>query len=228
MLALCPLVAVLAFLCSEVRAQTDTAVPAPLLNDTAVPAPASTLQPTTIELTGELTSNGTIEPAPSPVTRSMEPTYLKPDCYDDLTILANDMLEKEAFASATYILCPHTTFVIGTDWRDEICCADGQSPIVPRSNSRIYCGEDGKAENNCVLTGGQFQLWHSFFTYFEEADDVEIKGITFSDASYASIVLQSEGNVVLRNCVFQVRLVTLLLEKLTSPLPIFLTLFSNR
>jgi hypothetical protein len=196
-----PLVAVIAFLlCSKVRGQNG---------DTAVPTPAPTLQPVTAEPTVPNSTNGTLEPTPSPVIPTMEPTWQKLDCYDNITVLQLHLNQKDPLLAETFTLCPNTTFEIGYDcYGGGKYCRDGQSPLLPRSNSRINCGDDGKAENNCIVMGGKIQMMFDYFAYFEQSENAEVNGVTFANSEYSSVVLFNGGDIRFRNCVFMVRLCT--------------------
>jgi hypothetical protein len=178
MLALGHLMAVLAFFCCEVRGQNDTDV-------------------------------GAVEPTPSPVILTMEPTWQKLDCYDNLTVLQLHLDLKDPLFAEIFTLCPNTTFEIGYDCQQGgKFCLDGQSPLLPRANTRINCGDDGKAANNCILSGGIIQMSFDFFSYFEQAENVEINGVTFSSSEFKGVVLFNGGDIIFRDCVFMVRLCT--------------------
>lgn len=82
-----------------------------------------------------------------------------------------------------YVLCPNTTFVIGDVLDTE--SVGGGSPIIPGlANSFITCGEDGNADNNCTLTGGDF---HFYFPDFIIAKEIYMIGITFEESKAASV-----------------------------------------
>jgi len=82
-----------------------------------------------------------------------------------------------------YVLCPETTFKIASSVDPED--SDGESPIIPGlANSFFTCGEDGKSDNNCTITGGDF---HFYFPDFIIAKEVYLMGLTFTEAKIASI-----------------------------------------
>jgi len=114
-------------------------------------------------------------------------------CYSNLAELQLDINEASAEISATYILCPNAVFEVG------------MAPLVPKSNSIIQCGEDGSSENNCVLEGGQLQITSS-----PTAGpgviivDAEIRGITFSNSTFAAAGLFHAGDITFRDCIFRV------------------------
>ena len=168
------------------------------VNETDAPVAAPTDPPTFAPIVN--TTNETMVPTPE------TPAFEKLPCYDNLTVLAEHMLLKDAFEPMLFNLCPDTVFDIGYDYGDmPMCCIDGQSPLVPRSNSRIYCGEDGDPKNNCTLINGASQLVSSLFTYFpEETDNVEIRGVTFSHSTSTGIVLSNGGSITLKDCIMMV------------------------
>jgi hypothetical protein len=203
MLRLSSLLGVVAFLCSEVRGQNDTSTPTPLpvlpadnTNATAPPDPVPT--------TNNTNGTGTETPA------TMAPTSIRPECYVNLTTLAYDLLEKDPFDDVIYNLCPNTVFEIGSTntGRPGVCCPDGNSPLVPRSNTRIICGADGNRANNCTLVGGEIQILFLYTDYSEQAENVVIQGVTFMRSTYAAGIFSNGGDITFKDCVFQVRLHT--------------------
>ena len=129
-----------------------------------------------------------------------------PECFDSLDLLYDYVAEKNVFNPVDYILCPNTEFKLGViPSAENECCIDGMAPIVLRSNSRIMCGADGKLENNCTLVSGQFQIISAFFTFFEVDSGVSLEGITFKSSEFASLLLENDGEIMFKDCVFKVR-----------------------
>jgi len=82
-----------------------------------------------------------------------------------------------------YVLCPDTEFKIANTL--DLEHSEGGSPIIPGlANSFFTCGEDGKSENNCTITGGDF---HFYFPDFIIAQEVYMLGITFENSNAASV-----------------------------------------
>ena len=84
---------------------------------------------------------------------------------------------------------------------------NGQVMLPLRPNMKIQCGNDGKKENNCVITGGDIQVdGTSRFGISEDAtlDNVEIQGVTFHNSSQYSVWLTRPGTVKFTDCEFRV------------------------
>ena len=82
-----------------------------------------------------------------------------------------------------YILCPKTEFKI--DKSIGVHVPNGEDPIIPGlSNSLFTCGPDGLSSDDCVISGGSY---HFYFADFKIAEQVKLKGITFSAVSGTSI-----------------------------------------
>jgi hypothetical protein len=150
--------------------------------------PTTTLHPTTAQ---------TKAPIPSPVP-------FRP-CYSNLTEIEDLVKMKSPFIVETYILCPNTTYKMGSldVFANEMI--DGWKPIFTRSNSIFQCGEDGKSSSNCIITGGVFQLMHEVQTFNNELkENVVIKGITFEDATRGAALLAAPGDITFIDCIFKV------------------------
>jgi len=128
-------------------------------------------------------------------------------CYDNITVLVEHMDYKNPFTPETYILCPDTIFPIGSETNPgERCCIDNQSPILSQSNTEIKCGDDGDPKNNCVVTGGIFQVLFSYTNWAEVDENFVVEGVTFQEADFASVMLSNARDVTFRNCIFRVGL----------------------
>lgn len=128
------------------------------------------------------------------------------ECYDNLDKLVVDVeLRQNVFEIQDYILCPNTVFNIGAP-RGSLNNQGGQEALRLRKNSRFLCGPDGKSSNNCVLLGGLFQVVSWAHTFGEATkENVVVSGITFRDADASSALLVAEGDVLFRDCIFDVR-----------------------
>jgi hypothetical protein len=128
-------------------------------------------------------------------------------CYDNSTELLLALTNKDPFAAETYIVCPNSKFQVGMmtgeEGSDVYCCVDGDSPLVPRQNSRILCGEDGSSANNCVWEGGMFQLLNVFAILGEQGENMFISGMTFRGSATAGAMLSNGGDLTLKDCIFE-------------------------
>ena len=161
---------------------------------TDVPTISPTFAPTT---TLHPTATPTKAPIPAPVP-------IRP-CYSNLTELEDLVSLKSPFVVETYTLCPNTTYTIGSFDPTTEVNIDGWKPIFTRANSIFQCGDDGKSSNNCVITGGNFQILHEVISFNRESkDNVVIKGITFEDATNGGLLLAAPGDITLIDCIFRV------------------------
>jgi hypothetical protein len=83
---------------------------------------------------------------------------------------------------------------------------NGSLPILTRSNSIYQCGEDGKSSNNCIITGGEYHVFHEYVSYGKENKvNVVMKGLTFEDANGGGLIIAAPGDITFIDCVFRVR-----------------------
>lgn len=105
-----------------------------------------------------------------------------------------------------YVLCPETIFEVASSFRKDGTPRDGDHPLfLGRSNIHVLCGEDGRSENNCVLTDGLMQV--GFFDKFDTNKTVInalVKGLTFTKARSYNVLAENYGNLTLSDCVFKV------------------------
>jgi hypothetical protein len=110
-----------------------------------------------------------------------------------------------------YILCPETTFTIGRqDHYGTTLFDTGSHMIHLRPNLHIQCGDSGSRTNNCVISGGTVQMDGTAFfgsnsTSGTALSNVIITGLTFTNVEKHHIWIEQPGDVVIRDCVFQVR-----------------------
>jgi hypothetical protein len=137
--------------------------------------------------------------------RAAAQAVIKPTCYDNSTILFDDIVAKELFQFEEYILCPNTVFRLGTiPGPSASCCQDGMSPITARSNSKVKCGDSGASSNNCTIVGSQFQVVSSFYAFNEYSNNIEFQGLTLQGSSYAAILLENDGDIIFTDCIVKV------------------------
>jgi hypothetical protein len=133
------------------------------------------------------------------------------DCFDSLDPIrvAEEALEDDSeLLVRTYVLCPHTVFEVAKVFMQDGSPKNGQYPLVlGRSNIHILCGVDGKSENDCVLSGGLFHV--GFYDEWETGKAVTnalVQGLTFHDAKNTNILAENAGDILLRDCIFKVRI----------------------
>ena len=173
-------------------------------------ATGGTNSSTTGEQGGE--SDGEALLAPSAVTTTnsaptLAPTKFElPDsgCFTDLNLVAARLQTKNAFQVETFTLCPNTVYKIGFLGSGGIT-EDGFPALTLRQNTRYICGADGKSSNNCVITGGQFQLISTYTSFGNEVkSNIILKGITFQHGQTAGVLLVAPGDVLFEDCIFRV------------------------
>lgn len=81
--------------------------------------------------------------------------------------------------------------------------------ILSKSNVRIRCGVDGSSGNNCILSGGTFQLGflrsldNTASKWFRNPImNVIVEGITFKASTEYNVWAQNDGSLTLIDCVF--------------------------
>ena len=126
-------------------------------------------------------------------------------CFSNTTEIFDHLSAQDPFSSNTYILCPNTVFNIGYA-NSGSCCEDGDFPLYGRTNTRYQCGEDGSSANNCTFVGGTIQLVMSPLAFNEqEAANVVVQGVTFTEAGLMSVQLVLAGDITCLDCIFEVR-----------------------
>jgi len=132
----------------------------------------------------------------------------QPACYDNLTQVSLDILEKNPLEVVRYILCPNTIFEVGIERVDVdlpfITFTDGMSGLWIRENSHILCGEDGSSENNCTIVSGNAHVYSYFSRANHKHDSNLLSGITFGRTLFSPLSHAGSGDVTFRDCVFRV------------------------
>ena len=123
-------------------------------------------------------------------------------CFTNTTVLF-DYLAGVADGSddITVVLCPDTVFSIGNldDGASQV--EGGTMPLIAFPRVRYLCGEDGSSTNNCILENGDIQFWSPPGAAIES---VMLQGITFRNATFASILLQGSGQISFIDCIIRV------------------------
>ena len=139
---------------------------------------------------------------------TLAPTpFVEPEkgCYTDLNQVAARLQAKNAFEVETYTLCPNTVYKIGFLGANGLT-EDGFPALTLRQNTRYICGADGKSSNNCVITGGQFQIISTYSSFNKEVkSNIVVKGVTFQNGQTAGALLVAPGEVQFEDCIFRVR-----------------------
>jgi len=150
----------------------------------------------------------------SPVVSSEMPTAIvietlspttSAGCYDSLdSVYALIGMDELLFTTKNIVLCPDTFYDIG-DLIPGIGILGGQAPIVPRSNTYIKCGEDGKSSNNCILRGGGFSVLSLpvFFSQDLYTSNVVLEGLTFQSQNVNGAFLGNPGDITFLDCIWQ-------------------------
>jgi len=99
-------------------------------------------------------------------------TALNLDIFAHFNLTLEDDTEKVKY---DYIICPNATYYI-----DDF----GKTIIPATDESNFYCGRNGDVENNCIIKGGDFQV---YFLDILPLQDVVFRGFTFEDAKTASV-----------------------------------------
>jgi hypothetical protein len=175
---------------SEIAAQSDFPTVAPSISAVPTGAPSTSAVPTGLQ-----------SGSPTTLLQNQSPGA----CYSNLTVLFEDQQDDDQFVQKTYTLCPNTTFVMGFSDSTGDCCFDGMIYLSARKNTRFQCGDDGKLENNCLVTGGETHIVYIDLINDEDGDNVEFAGITFEDAKLVTAFLGNAGDVTFIDCVFKVR-----------------------
>lgn len=143
-------------------------------------------------------------PTLAPTAPTMPPSTAD-GCYDNLDaiyiLISND---DTLFQQKRFVICPGSVMEVGF-LVPGVGIDQGQSPLIPRSNTEILCGEDGKSTNNCIIKGGDFGLIAVpvFFRQDVSINNVQIKGFTFEgQVQYASFIA-SPGDIAFIDCVFR-------------------------
>ena len=101
------------------------------------------------------------------------------------------------------VLCPDTVFSIGNIDMDSSAVEGGTMPLVAFPRVQYMCGEDGSSSNNCIFENGDIQFWNPPGAAVET---VLVQGLTFRDATFASIYLQGSGQISFIDCIIRVSL----------------------
>lgn len=127
-------------------------------------------------------------------------------CFADTTALFDYLTnERNPNEDATVVLCANTIFNIGNIEDDEV--VGGSMPLIAFPNVRYLCGQDGSSANNCVVKGGNTQFWN---LPGAEIGSVSVRGITFEDAAFVSILLQGTGEISFVDCIVRVSILSVL------------------
>ncbi|CAB9502731.1 leucine rich repeat [Seminavis robusta] len=138
-------------------------------------------------------------PTPLPTSR---PTV---DCYTSLDAIFFAISDDEKlFEQKRFVMCPGTVVDVGF-LVPGVGIDNGQSPLVPRSNTEFLCGEDGRPENTCIIQGGDFGLIAVpvFFRQDLTVDNVQVRGFTFVGQVQYAVFMATSGQIDFYDCVFR-------------------------
>ncbi len=80
-----------------------------------------------------------------------------------------------------------------------------------RPNLQIQCGDDGARANNCIVSGGTVQVDGTLFfrpnatSSTMGLSNVVLTGLTFTNVEKYHVWIDQPGQVLFRDCAFQVR-----------------------
>jgi len=122
-----------------------------------------------------------------------------------------------------YILCPNTTFTIGSPLNDDPEREDafyiyegGSIPLlVINPNMEVWCGQDGHSSNNCIFEGGEYQVVSSKvlmppalrdMTYHVNPANFYLKGVTLRGSTFRALQFGEVGQdrgILFQDCIFE-------------------------
>lgn len=104
-----------------------------------------------------------------------------------------------------YKICPNTVVNVGRMDGSGDCCIDGDYSLFLRNKSTVQCGDFGRVEDNCVLSGGTTQLFFVPNLFGDGmAENVKVKGLTFQNAEIVSVTLANQGDITFDDCLWKV------------------------
>lgn len=169
-------------------------------NATATTPPATNTSSSAGNSTTISSSNTTITP-------TLDNTTTK-QCYDNLTIVYDEIVNSSAFDMKKFHICGNTTYEIGLLGENNDCCEFGHRPLQLRSYTEYICGEDGQSSNNCIIYGGQIQIMALSIDFNGEASKgIVLSGFTFANAGMLGALLGNSGDITFIDCIFKVRAV---------------------
>lgn len=102
--------------------------------------------------------------------------------------MAQDAFDLEATTHETIHICPGTRFNV-----------EDNEAIILTNNIEVRCGQNGKFEDNCIISGGTSQ-----FIIAGESANVNFYGISFREASNSSVraLADPDSNIKFQDCEF--------------------------
>lgn len=178
---------------SQLRSEAPTVIPR---SPSSNPSMVLSLEPSRPR-----SSAPSMSPTTVPVPTTPAPTL---DCINSLSYLEEQLTRRiDPNIRRTYKLCSNTIFSVGDLKDNGACCKDGQSPIYPRSNVKIQCGDDGSSKNNCFVRGGKYQLLAlDLYSGEDHITNFEMQGVTFESAEMAGLLLVQSGVMQFTDCLF--------------------------
>jgi len=191
---------------------TPVAVPVatPVSVPVAVPVAAPVAAPVAPPVETPVTEAPvTTAPVQVPVTSTpvaSEITSEPFDCYNSTDEILFDVIDVNTSEVTVFTLCPNTVYEIGSFQFDAngTLVSNGSVPLLARTNVHYACGLNGKVSDSCVLIGGDVQFLSGFTIFNEIVENALVKGITFRAAKDTGVVLTTEGDVTIEDCVLEV------------------------
>lgn len=187
-------------------ASTVTVTAMPTMSPTMSPAPTNSEKPSsnpTISLNPTTSKKPSSAPTVSQLPSLTPSAFPTPECYDSTVALKEAIARADGFSTITYPLCPNTVI----DLTGPAFGPNTPPPLVFKSRTHIQCGFNGLLSDNCVIKGGDlFQIEFAGGEFFDfDIFDAKVTGVTFEDAGRAALTASIRGNLLIEDCVFQVR-----------------------
>lgn len=127
-------------------------------------------------------------------------------CVNSVSVISSAEYFRDEDVTATYILCPDTIFLIsdlGSNVSPSVEETETIALKVKKSNIHIKCGADGASSNNCVFTGGSYQLVIDRPSTHGAIFNVIVQGVTFRDATLNNVLASASGTLSIKDCIFK-------------------------
>ena len=125
-------------------------------------------------------------------------------CRNSIDFIASREVFQSDTASRVYKLCSGSYRITDVDY-SMLSVNNGQNMVPLRSNLKIQCGDNGARENGCFIADGDILVdgTKNFGIGNERVDNVEIQGLTFSNAGRYAVWVNKPGSITFRDCEFR-------------------------
>ena len=126
-------------------------------------------------------------------------------CFTSTKDMFEAMLRADPAQEHVYKICPNTVIDVGSPDDSGDCCINGDYSLFLRTKSTVQCGDFGRVQDNCVLRGGNSQIFYVGTIFGDDmAESVKVKGLTFESAEFVSVALANRGDITFENCLWKV------------------------